>query len=66
MSPIYEYECEKCGVIETRRQHSFRSEPEPICSCGQIMNRKISSFSFIFALPNTPKSKVNPKARVVK
>ncbi len=43
--PIYEFKCERCGVI-IKKICSF-SDPEPLCPCcGFQMRRCISSFSF--------------------
>ena len=46
MCPLYEYQCEKCGAIEERLQKAIM--PPPICSCGKVMNHKISSVNHTF------------------
>ena len=54
--PIFQFQCEKCGAIEERLQKSFNADAEPVCSCGQLMNRKLSPFSFSCGWRLTPES----------
>jgi putative FmdB family regulatory protein len=46
--PLYEYECEKCGVRFERRQ-SFSEEPVRICpECGGEVHRLIQPVGIVF------------------
>jgi putative FmdB family regulatory protein len=46
--PLYEYECESCGVRFERRQH-MEDEPVRICpECGGDVHRLIQPVGIIF------------------
>lgn len=46
--PLYEYECETCGVRFERRQ-SFKDEPVRICpECGGHVHRLIQPVGIVF------------------
>jgi len=46
--PLYEYECETCGVRFERRQ-SFKDEPVRICpECGGNVHRLIQPVGIVF------------------
>ena len=43
--PIYEYYCE-CGT-EREARLSFQDADPQVCGCGKVMQRKVSTFSFV-------------------
>ncbi len=46
--PLYEYECESCGVRFERRQH-MEDEPVEVCpECGGHVHRLIQPVGIIF------------------
>ena len=46
--PLYEYECENCGVRFERRQH-MEDEPVDVCpECGGSVHRLIQPVGIIF------------------
>ncbi len=46
--PLYEYECESCGVRFERRQH-MEDEPVKVCpECGGNVHRLIQPVGIIF------------------
>ncbi len=46
--PLYEYECEKCGVRFERRQ-KFSEEPARVCpECGGKVHRLIQPVGIVF------------------
>lgn len=46
--PLYEYECESCGVRFERRQH-MEDEPVKVCpECGGDVHRLIQPVGIIF------------------
>jgi len=46
--PLYEYECESCGVRFERRQH-MEDEPVKVCpECGGSVHRLIQPVGIIF------------------
>ena len=61
--PIYEYECPRCGERIELRLGIFEAPDGLECRCGGTARKLVSSFSFTFA---EPKSKINPRARLVR
>jgi len=54
--PVYEYQCENCGAIIERKQVEYKPEPEPVCSCGHIMNLKLHPVNHSFGWTLSDKS----------
>ncbi len=46
MCPMYEYDCEECGVIEKLMKFEDSSIEYVKCNCGRAAKRKVSASSF--------------------
>ncbi|WP_321909977.1 FmdB family zinc ribbon protein [Paraburkholderia sp. J11-2] len=45
--PLYDYQCEACGVFETIRKLAERDEPLPCATCGVLADRVQTSASLL-------------------
>ena len=46
--PNYDYQCEKCGVVEECFRLIVDRDLEKVCACGGCMKRLVSSGYIIF------------------
>ena len=52
--PIYEYQCDSCGLKMDRLWKSISAATETIqCDCGERMSKKVTSANFKFSHPQT-------------